>query len=106
MGKAVNLLNQRFGRLKVIEKTSKRNSSGSIYWRCECDCGNRDYTTTSSDLRHNHRKSCGCIQFEINHKKEFKELRRKEERLRRDKESLLKKRADSRRICTEVTHVD
>lgn len=35
----INLLNQKFGKLLVIEETPKRKNK-SVVWKCKCDCGN------------------------------------------------------------------
>lgn len=35
----INLLNQTFGKLKVIEETDKRKNK-SVVWKCQCECGN------------------------------------------------------------------
>ena len=35
----INLLNQTFGKLFVIEETDKRKNK-SIIWKCKCECGN------------------------------------------------------------------
>ena len=65
MPKRVNLLNQRFGRLVVVERTSSARG-GSVLWRCLCDCGNEHLAST----RHLNRagrtgrdvvRSCGCL---------------------------------------------
>lgn len=57
-----DLLNQRFGRLLVVEKTNKRKD-GRIIWKCLCDCGN--YTeVTSHNLLSGTTKSCGCLHQE------------------------------------------
>ena len=34
----INLLNQTFGKLKVIEETNKRKNK-SVVWKCQCECG-------------------------------------------------------------------
>ena len=60
MPKAKDLLNQRFNNLVVIEKTNKRSSNGSVYWKCKCDCGN-EIEVISSSLISNNTKSCGCL---------------------------------------------
>ena len=39
MGQPIDLTGKRFGRLTVIQVTSKRSSQGDIYWKCICDCG-------------------------------------------------------------------
>lgn len=64
MGKFIDLTGMRFGRLAVINKTSKRDSSGCVYWHCKCDCGS-EIETTSTLLRSGKSKSCGCLQKEI-----------------------------------------
>lgn len=35
----INLIGQTFGKLKVIEETSKRQNK-SVVWKCQCECGN------------------------------------------------------------------
>lgn len=41
----INLIGQRFGKLVVQEETSSR-SSGSVVWKCLCDCGKEvEYST-------------------------------------------------------------
>lgn len=61
-----NLLNQRFGRLTVIEKTSKRINR-KIVWKCICDCG-KIVEVTSSNLISGNTTSCGCYRQEITSK--------------------------------------
>lgn len=56
-------IGQKFGRLKVISDTSKRNSSRSIIWECKCDCGAVIETPTDYLVR-GFTKSCGCLQKE------------------------------------------
>lgn len=56
-----NLINQKFNNLLVIEKTEKRSPSGSILWKCQCDCGNITLAT-STQLKSGYKKSCGCLQ--------------------------------------------
>ena len=36
----IDLTGQKFGKLKVIEKSNHTNSSKEIYWICICECGN------------------------------------------------------------------
>lgn len=63
MGKRIDLLGQRFGRLTVINETSMR-ANGSILWECRCDCGNT-VLVRSSHLRRGGVLSCGCYNQEI-----------------------------------------
>jgi len=58
-----NLEGQRFGRLVVLGDSRKRNSSGSVYWLCLCDCGNTK-TTIGYNLKNGSTQSCGCYQKE------------------------------------------
>ena len=41
----INLLNQKIGKLLVIEETNKRKNK-SIIWKCQCDCGNIEEFST------------------------------------------------------------
>lgn len=41
----INLLNQKIGKLLVIEETNKRKNK-SIIWKCKCDCGNIEEFST------------------------------------------------------------
>lgn len=38
MPKALDITNQRFGKLVAIQKAPSK--SGKTYWLCKCDCGN------------------------------------------------------------------
>jgi hypothetical protein len=62
MGKPLNLVGQRYGRLKVLEKLPDRRNK-SVVWLCQCDCGNTDQVTTG-ELRSGKHISCGCYQRE------------------------------------------
>ena len=59
MPKLKDLTGQRFGYLTALEKTDRRDSKGSVIWRCLCDCGNEAFCS-SSDLLYSSTKSCGC----------------------------------------------
>ena len=41
----INLLNQKIGKLLVIEETNKRKNK-SIVWKCQCECGNIEEFST------------------------------------------------------------
>ena len=58
--KVYDLINQKFDNLFIIEKTNKRDSSGSVIWKCKCDCGNICYRSTANLTRKNMIHSCGC----------------------------------------------
>lgn len=63
MGRRIDLLGQRFGRLTVIEETNRR-ANGSILWKCKCDCGNT-VLVRSNHLRRGGVLSCGCYNRDI-----------------------------------------
>lgn len=60
---ARDMTNGKFGKLKVIKKTSKRKF-GNVIWLCKCDCGNIA-EVKQGYLVSGHTKSCGCINKEI-----------------------------------------
>jgi len=66
-----DLTGQKFGRLTVIEKTTKRSLRGEIIWRCRCKCGNITEVRSSNLLR-GYTKSCGCLYKETRGKTNFK----------------------------------
>ena len=69
--KPLNLKDQRFGRLTVLEKAE--NQHGRTAWLCQCDCGNQKIITTHS-LRSGNTKSCGCLHKEITSKNFRKDI--------------------------------
>ena len=59
--KFIDLTNQKFNRLTVLERDkSKRNRT---MWKCRCDCGNIVYVA-SYPLKSGGTKSCGCFKSE------------------------------------------
>lgn len=77
VGKALNLVGQRFTRLLVLEyaeedKQKYYNGKHKVTWKCKCDCGNICYATTEN-LRRGDTPSCGCITKE-NRRKQLKDL--------------------------------
>lgn len=74
MGRLIDITNNKYGRLTVIERAG--NSNGNALWKCICDCDNIVIVRGSS-LRSGHTKSCGCLQKEkvkeqgINNKKDL-----------------------------------
>jgi hypothetical protein len=62
MGRPLDLIGKRFGRLTVLEKLEERKNR-QVMWRCLCDCGNTDVVSTS-ELRFGRHSSCGCYQKE------------------------------------------
>ena len=61
--RAVDRRGVRYGRLTAIEPTNKRQS-GSIVWRCVCDCGNEAFVSAKL-LATGSAQSCGCLRREV-----------------------------------------
>lgn len=59
----LDLTGKKIGRLTVLQETKKREGSGSIIWKCKCDCGNI-VEVSSKKLKNNLALSCGCYQKE------------------------------------------
>ena len=55
-----NLEGQRFNKL-IAKEFLGGNGKGSVLWRCECDCGNTNFITTSHRLISGNTQSCGCL---------------------------------------------
>jgi len=62
MGKPLNLVGERFGRLLVQEREGT-DAGGNSTWWCLCLCGNRKVVDAQS-LRNGGTKSCGCLRLE------------------------------------------
>ncbi len=61
MGKLIDLIGQKFGRLTVIERVV--NKRHRVAWLCRCSCGN-EAAILSDSLRSGRTKSCGCLSRE------------------------------------------
>lgn len=67
MPKLIDLTNQRFERLTVIERAENHitpNGTVVTMWRCRCDCG-KEVNVGTQKLRKGESKSCGCLHSEI-----------------------------------------
>ena len=71
----VDLLNKKFGRLKVISLDKKIKNG--YKWLCLCSCG-KECSVSSSNLMSGHTKSCGCLSTEMRKNKEIKHKKYKE----------------------------
>ena len=60
MGKKLNLVDQRFGKILITKEAGKLNNK-TYYWVGVCDCGN-EVIVRGADLRIGNTKSCGCLQ--------------------------------------------
>lgn len=57
--KKLNVINEKFGKLTVINEHSKTRN-GHIRYYCKCECGN-DCNVLLTHLRQGKTKDCGCI---------------------------------------------
>ena len=62
MGKIINMMGQRFGRLVVISEAG-RDKGRHILWLCRCSCG-KEKIISGGSLRSGKTQSCGCLQKE------------------------------------------
>lgn len=53
------LIGGKYGRLTVIEKSTKKDRHGSSFYTCKCDCG-KIVTVPGNGLNIGSTKSCGC----------------------------------------------
>lgn len=61
MGKRIDLVGQKFGRLTVVEDVGRQNKN--VIWRCQCECGNI-VEVISNSLQSGNTQSCGCYKRE------------------------------------------
>ena len=60
IGRAKNLIGQKFGKLTVLYRTEGKDKK-RVYFACKCDCG--EYTVVRADHLKDpkHTNSCGCL---------------------------------------------
>ena len=61
MGKIIDLIGQRFGRLVVVDKCGKDKNGKNTIWLCKCDCGNYCEMASGTLTRKRSNHSCGCL---------------------------------------------
>lgn len=62
-----DISNQKFGRLTALYPVKRYDKSGSVIWRCKCDCGN-EVDVSYNKLMYTNQKSCGCQKKEHDQK--------------------------------------
>ena len=80
VNKVKDLTGQKFNRLTVlgrdVERDMKDKESGNkvrVHWLCDCDCGVKNISVDSYQLKSGHTKSCGCLQSEITAKRNIRD---------------------------------
>lgn len=63
MGKVIDLVGRRFGRLVVLSHCDNKRCQGAR-WNCVCDCG-KSKVIAGSSLKGGLTKSCGCLSLEM-----------------------------------------
>lgn len=61
------MLNKRFGKLVVKQRSERKGNGGELYWICQCDCG-KTIEVRGHELRRkdeNRTVSCGCYHRSI-----------------------------------------
>jgi hypothetical protein len=54
------MIGLKYGKLLVLEASERRDSSGGIFYLCQCDCGTvKD--VSKNKLKRGHTRSCGCL---------------------------------------------
>lgn len=59
MGKYIDIVGQKFGKLTAIKYVGKDKWSAAL-WKCVCECGEKT-TARGTSLRTGRTKSCGCL---------------------------------------------
>ena len=62
MGKVIDIIGKKFGKLTVLDIHSERGNRGQIRYECKCDCGN-SHITSGESIRSGKSKSCGKPSF-------------------------------------------
>ena len=62
MGKPLDLVGKRFGRLTVVSRIGM-NEKRCVLWKCKCDCG-KEIMLPTKHLRSQNVISCGCNRIE------------------------------------------
>lgn len=69
MPNLIDLTNQKFGRLTVLELDVERNKTTKrSHWICKCECG-KIVSVDSFHLRNGKIRSCGCLKRELSQKR-------------------------------------
>ena len=66
-GRKLDITGHKYGKLTALYPLDKVGDSGSVMWKCRCDCGN-EVEVSVSGLNKGNNKSCGCL------KKEYQKL--------------------------------
>lgn len=60
----IDMSDQVFGRLTVIERVANRPGKARARWLCRCECGS-EIVVLGKDLRRGSTRSCGCLKRDL-----------------------------------------
>ncbi len=63
-----DIIGKIFYKLKVVEKTTRKDKKSQYLYKCICDCGNEKYTL-GYRLKNGSVRSCGCNRRGLNNKR-------------------------------------
>ena len=63
MTRAAALGGRTFGRLLVVERSTRSGLGRGVWWRCRCDCGT-ECNVRADNLTTGKVRSCGCLRAE------------------------------------------
>lgn len=72
MGRRIDMIGKKFGRLTVTKLSKNRSSDGRLMYYCDCDCGTIDVEVRGKSLRNGTTQSCGCLHREAMFKRNKK----------------------------------
>lgn len=56
---SIDITNRRFSRLVALYPLETRDTKGTVFWHCRCDCGH-EVDVSYNNLVYGNTKSCGC----------------------------------------------
>jgi hypothetical protein len=65
----INRIGERYGKLIVVEQTTKGKARPGSAWLCKCDCG-KTIVAYASELKRGTIKACGCLRG-VSHGKNY-----------------------------------
>ena len=85
MGREIDMIGKRFGRLTVVDGPVRRTErwrrangefhrNRALFWICKCDCGQTSDPINGDSLRGGLTKSCGCLRQEMARTKRARKL--------------------------------
>ena len=87
--KAIPMIGKRYGKLVVLERSGVEKLTGTVIYKCQCDCG-KVKNINGKNLRNRQTQSCGCT------KEQKGSYKTQEEGTYRNKYSVLARKCEPR----------